>query len=178
MPNPASSGPSVPNHQDLTDLGNGTVRDNITCLVWEKANPSAQGTWQAAFDRCGALAASSYAGFDDWRMPTRVELASITDVTLGSTGFPKIFSVTSGYYVTGSFWYKTILTASNATPEDRVWGYGTNGFTSNAIVRSNTNNLTRCVRGNGSGEAAGAYAVEPWNLPITTRLQAPVRRRP
>lgn len=52
MPNPASSGAAVPNHQSLSDLGNGTVRDNITCLVWEKANPTAQGTWQDAYDRC------------------------------------------------------------------------------------------------------------------------------
>ena len=163
MPNPASSGANVPNHQSLSDLGNGTVRDNITCLVWEKSNPTAQGTWQDSYDRCQKLAQDGYGGFDDWRLPTRVELASISDVTLGSTGFPKVFGVTSGYYVTGSFWYKTILTANDAKPEDRVWGYGTNGFTSNAIVRSNTNNVTRCVRGNGKGEAADAYAVEPPN---------------
>jgi len=96
-------------------------------------------------------------------MPTRVELASITDVTLGSKGYPTVFDVTSGYYVTGSFWYKTILTQNDANPEDRVWGYGTNGFTSNAVVRSNSNNVTRCVRGNGPGEAPGEYAVEPPN---------------
>ncbi|MFC1641463.1 DUF1566 domain-containing protein, partial [Myxococcota bacterium] len=161
MPNPASSSSDVPNHQSYTDLENGTVRDDITCLVWEKANPSTQGSWQDAYNRCASLASSRYAGFDDWRMPTRVEMASITDVSLGSTGYPKVFSVTSGYYVTGSFWYKTILTKNDANPEDRVWGYGTNGFTSNAIVRSNSNNLTRCVRGNGAGEAADTYALEP-----------------
>ncbi|HET9953704.1 MAG TPA: DUF1566 domain-containing protein [Polyangiaceae bacterium] len=163
MPNPASSPASVPNHQSHTDLGNGAVRDNITCLVWEKANPDKKGNWQSASDRCAALASSGYAGFDDWRLPTRVEMASISDVTLGAKGYPAPFGVTSGYYVTGSFWYKTILTAGGAKPEDRVWGYGTNGFTSNAIVRSNTDNLARCVRGNGPGEAAGDYAVEPPN---------------
>ncbi len=66
--------------------------------------------------------------------------------------------------MTGSFWYKTILTDDDDTTgneTDMVWGYGTNGFTSNAIVRSNDNNVARCVRGNGSGEAAGEYAVEP-----------------
>lgn len=157
MPTPASSPPGVPNPQQYTDLGNGTVRDEVTCLVWEKENPADQGTWQQSYDRCAQLAAESFGGFDDWRLPTRIEMASITDVTLGRTGYPSVFGVTSGYYVTGSFWYKTILSDS----EDRVWGYGTNGFTSNAIVRSNTDNVARCVRGNGPGEAAGELAVEP-----------------
>lgn len=159
MPTPASSPPGVPNPQQYTDLGNGTVRDEVTCLIWEQDNPADQGTWQQSYDRCAALAAEGFAGFDDWRLPTRIEMASITDVTLGRTGYPSVFGVTSGYYVTGSFWYKTILSDN----EDRVWGYGTNGFTSNAIVRSNTDNVARCVRGNGPGEAAGDLAVEPEN---------------
>lgn len=164
MPTPATSG--APNPQKYTDLGNGAVRDDVTCLVWEKANPADQGTWQQSFDRCAALATSKYAGFSDWRLPTRIEMASITDVTLGKAGYPTVFKVSSGYYVTGSFWYKTILTDNDATAGNEtnmVWGYGTNGFTSNAIVRTNTNNVARCVRGNGAGEAAGDYAKEPAN---------------
>lgn len=164
MPTPVSSPAGVPNRQSYTDLGTGAVRDDVTCLVWEKENPNEPGTWQHNFERCAALAASGFAGYDDWRLPTRIEMASITDVTLGSTGYPDVFGVTSGYYVTGSFWYKTILTDADSTPDnetDMVWGYGTNGFTSNAIVRSNTNNVSRCVRGGGAGEDASEYAVEP-----------------
>lgn len=164
MPTPVSSPDGVPNPQTYTDLGSGAVRDEVTCLTWEQSNPNDPGTWQHNFDRCAALAESGFAGFDDWRLPTRIEMASITDVTLGSTGYPDVFDVTSGYYVTGSFWYKTILTDADAVLDnetDMVWGYGTNGFTSNAIVRSNTNNVSRCVRGNGTGEAAAEYAVEP-----------------
>lgn len=164
VPTPVSEKLSSP--QSYTDLGNGAVRDNVTCLVWEKANPATQGTLQASIDRCASLAASGYAGYSDWRMPTRIEMASITDVTLGSKGYPTVFSLTSGYYMTGSDWYKTILTDKNATAGDEtnmVWGYGTNGFTSNAIVRSGSNMVARCVRGNGAGEAQGEYAVEPPN---------------
>ena len=152
--------------QSFEDNGDGTVTDNVTCLSWEKANPAAQGTWQDSFDRCAALAAANFAGLSDWRLPTRIEMASITDVTRGSKGFAEVFEVTSGYYITGSFWYKTILTDNDATEGNEtnmVWGYGTNGFTSNAIVRTNTNNVARCVSGNGSGEAAGEYAIEPAN---------------
>ena len=149
---------------DYTDLGNGAVRDNITCLIWEKSNPEATGTWQDNFDRCAALATDNFAGYSDWRLPTRMEMASIAFVSLGGTGFADVFDVTGGYYLTGSFWYKTILTDNDNTAgneTDMVWGYGRNGFTSNAIVRSDEGNVARCVRGNGEGEAAGEYAVEP-----------------
>lgn len=167
MPTPVSE--SLPNPQNYTDLENGAVRDNVTCLVWEKANPATKTDWRGQFDRCSALASSNYAGFDDWRLPTRIEMASITDVTLGSTGYPKVLSVTGGYYTTGSDWYKTILVAKDSTAGnelDYAWGYGTNGFTSNAILRnpSDANKpelVARCVRGNGLGEAANEYAVEP-----------------
>jgi hypothetical protein len=150
----------VPNHQHYTDLGNGAVRDDITCLVWEQANPATEGTWQASFDRCASLAANQFAGFDDWRLPTRIEMASITDVTRGSKGYASIFGVTSGYYDTGSFWYETITGQSTSNFH---WAYGTNGYTSNAVVMTDTDNVARCVRGNGSGEAADELAVAPPN---------------
>ena len=160
MPNPVADGAGVPNHQSYTDLGNGAVKDNVTCLVWEKANPATQGTWQASADRCTALGTSNYAGFNDWRMPTRVEMASITDVNNGAKGFASVFTVTAGYYGTSSWWYETI-TGQNTSGFQ--FGYGTNGFTSNAVAMSGTNNVARCVRGNGAGEAADAFAKEPAN---------------
>jgi hypothetical protein len=156
VPTPPSE--NLPNPQSYTDLGNGAVRDNVTCLVWEKANPSTQGNWQASVDRCAALGSSNYAGFGDWRLPTRMEMASIIDPNLGSKGYPTIFTTTSGYYATGSWWYETITGQSTAGYH---WGYGTNGFTSNAVAMSGTNLVTRCVRGNGTGEAADVLAVEP-----------------
>jgi hypothetical protein len=160
MPNPATSPDSVPNHQHYTDLGNGAVRDDVTCLVWEQANPKTEGTWQDSFDRCASLASTGYAGFDDWRLPTRVEMASITDVTRGSTGYASIFGVSSGYYDTGSFWYETITGQSTSNFH---FGYGTNGYSSNAVVMTDTDNVARCVRGNGAGEAADELAVAPPN---------------
>jgi len=104
---------SLPNPQSFTDLGNGTVRDNNTCLVWEKANPATQSDWQTSYARCAALAASNYGGFLDWRLPTRIEMASITDLH-GSNGYAPAFTVTSGYYATGSYWYETITGQSTA----------------------------------------------------------------
>ena len=159
VPTPASLG--LPNAQNYTDLGNGAVRDNLTCLVWEKANPGTQGDWQASVDRCAALATSNYAGYGDWRMPTRMEMASIVDPTVGSKGYATIFTVsTPSWYATGSWWYETI-TGQNTSGFH--WGYATSGLTSNAVAMSGTNLVARCVRGNGAGEAANVLAVEPPN---------------
>jgi len=156
VPTPPSE--KLPNPQSYTDLGSGAVRDNVTCLVWEKANPATQGTWQASFDRCASLASAAYAGFSDWRLPTRMEMASIIDPTLGSKGFPAVFTTTSGYYATASWWYETITGQSTSGFH---FGYGTNGFTSNAVAMGGTNLVARCVRGGGAGEAADELAVEP-----------------
>lgn len=158
IPTPPSL--NLPNPQSHTDLGNGTVRDNVTCLLWEQSPASTLTNWQGQFDRCAALNTTTFGGYSDWRLPTRMEMASITDITSG--GFPKVFAVPKGYYATGSHWYKTILVA-DPTSVNMAWGYGTNGFTSNAIVMSEVNVVSRCVRGNGAGEAPGAYAVEPTN---------------
>jgi hypothetical protein len=132
------------------------VRDNITCLVWEKANPSTTGSWTTSANRCAALATSNFAGYNDWRMPSRVEMASITDMH-GSNGFSPIFTVTGGYYGTLSWWYEQITGQSTAGFN---FGYGTNGFTSNAVAMA-SGIVARCVRGNGTGEAANKLAVEP-----------------
>ena len=141
--------------------GNGAVRDNVTCLMWEKANPSTQGTWQASSDCCAALGTSSYAGFNDWRLPTRMEMASLIDPTLGRTAYASPpFTTTSGAYATGSYWWETIQGINGA---NLAWGYGANGMTSNAYSLAGTNFVARCVRGNGTGEAPNALAVEPPN---------------
>ena len=150
----------LPNPQSFADLGNGTVRDNNSCLVWEKANPATQGNWQTSFDRCAALGTSNYGGYSDWRLPTRMEMASITDLHSTGNGFASVFTVTSGYYTTGSQWYETITGQSTS---GFIWGYGGNGFTSNAIAGTGTNLVARCVRGNGTGEAANKFAIEPAN---------------
>ena len=114
MPNPAASG--LPNPASYTDLGNGAVLDNVTCLVWEKAPDTTQGLWQDNADHCASLVTSSFAGYDDWRLPTRVEMASLVDFArtgdaIDTTAFPK---EPSGYYRTGSDWYETITGQSSS----------------------------------------------------------------
>ena len=161
MPNPAASG--LPNPASTTDLGNGAVLDNVTCLVWEKAPNTTQGFWQANSDHCASLVTSSFAGYSDWRLPTRVEMASLVDFArtgdaIDTTAFPK---EPSGYYRTGSDWYETI-TGQNSSGFSWIYGMSS-GFTSNAYAKTTGNAYVRCVRGNGSGEGQSVFAAPPPN---------------
>ncbi len=161
MPNPVASG--LPNPASYTDLGNGAVLDNVTCLAWEKAPDTTQGYWQDNSDHCASLASSSFAGYTDWRLPTRVEMASIVDFArtgdaIDTTAFPK---EPSGYYRTGSDWYETI-TGQNSSGFSWIYGMSS-GFTSNAYAKTTSEAYVRCVRGNGTGEGQSDFAVPPPN---------------
>lgn len=52
-----------------------TVQDSVTGLEWT-FDVAAQPSWKAALDYCEA---STYAGYDDWRLPDLAEFSTITD---------------------------------------------------------------------------------------------------
>ncbi|MDP9150314.1 MAG: DUF1566 domain-containing protein, partial [Myxococcota bacterium] len=165
MPNPPASG--LANPASYKDLGNGAVLDNVTCLTWQKTPVTTPDTLPNNAASCASLATSNFAGYGDWRMPTRVEMASLVDFTLtkgdaiSPTAFP---GEPSGYYRTASDWYETITNPhKTAPPPNLAWIYGmSSGFTSNNYAATSSA-LVRCVRGNGAGEALDALAVEPPN---------------
>lgn len=110
------SGTEWPNPR-FTSITNGseiTVIDNLTGLEWIQApqslssNSSAM-AWNGAIDFCNAL---SFAGYDDWRLPSRKELISLVDYGQYSpalpTGHP--FSGTGRRYWSGtSYAYNSFL---------------------------------------------------------------------
>jgi hypothetical protein len=160
MPNPKSAG--LPNPASYADLGSGAILDNVTCLVWEKAPLATQDTLTNNTARCASLASDRFAGYDDWRLPTRVEMASLVDFTKTSgDAIDAIFPAEPhGYYRTGSAWYETITKQSTS---GYAWIYNMgSGLTSNAYAGTSSA-YVRCVRGNGAGEAIDAFAVEPPN---------------
>jgi len=69
------------------DRGDGTILDRKTGLLWLKSGKSTLGaiTWQEAGAFCSGL---QYAGFTDWRLPTKEELASIVDTANQSPALP------------------------------------------------------------------------------------------
>jgi lysozyme family protein len=76
-----------------TDNGDGTISDNVTGLLWERAPPATLYNWGASISRCKSL---SLAGHSDWRLPTIIELFSIWD-----TG-QSVQNQTTPFYYSGS----------------------------------------------------------------------------
>ena len=73
MPNPADAG--LPNPASYTPIADGTIKDNVTSLVWEgTVNANAQYKQGEAIDHCTGKGSG-------WRLPTRLELVSLVDFT-------------------------------------------------------------------------------------------------
>jgi hypothetical protein len=139
MPNPASAG--LPNPASYTDNGDGTVTDNVTKLVWQKAVTSSQAySWCNAINYCATLTLAGRT----WRLPTRIELLSLVDFTrtgpaINTTSFP---GVPGGkYHWTSSPW----VVSQIATKPQYSWIVNfSEGLTSNAGDRTAAE-YARCV---------------------------------
>jgi hypothetical protein len=88
IPNPPSSG--LPNPQSYDTSVPGVVCDQVTRLLWQReVDSTAIPTQDEAVAYCEAL---ELAGYDDWRLPTRIELASLLDhsqtPSLSAEAFP------------------------------------------------------------------------------------------
>lgn len=149
MPNPASAG--LPHPASYTDLGDGTVRDNVTGLVWQKAQPSQTYAWADAKTYCSGLTLAGRT----WHLPTRIELISIVDFTRGNpqidtTAFP---GTVGGYTWTSSPWVVSQITSK---PQDAWMINFADGFVSNSASQSGTYNV-RCVSSSQNGPMPKQY---------------------
>lgn len=114
-----------------TDNGNGTVTDNQTGLMWRQCSEGQSSTstacdtgtaidsftWQQALQQAESLNNSGgFAGYTDWRLPNRNELASlverqcyrpaINENLFPSTSFLEYWSSSPSIYVgTTDVWY-------------------------------------------------------------------------
>ena len=82
------------------------VTDNLTGLIWKKTFTN-NASWTSALAYCENL---EYAGYDDWRLPNILELASLINLNYSShaSDFPSINTVrppwsssTNPFYTTG-----------------------------------------------------------------------------
>jgi hypothetical protein len=80
-----------------TDHGDGTVSDNLTLLMWQKATSTSMYTWGStttagtAQNYCATLA---LAGYSDWRLPTYIELLSLVDYAVVTPSIDPVFTNT------------------------------------------------------------------------------------
>ena len=152
MPNPAPA--NLPNPASYTDLGDGTVRDNVTDLVWQKAVTTTQAfTWTAAIDYCAGLTLAGRT----WRLPTRIELLSLVDFTrtspaINTTAFPGLPG--GKYHWTASPW---VVSQIATKPQDSWIVNFFEGLTSNAGDRTLAE-YARCVSSAQSGPLPKLYA--------------------
>jgi hypothetical protein len=158
MPNPPGSG--LPNPAHYTDLGDGTVRDDVTCLVWQKTVSASSYTVAAGRTYCASLGTG-------WRLATRIELSSIDDFTqTGAKTDPALPGTPRAFYKSGSEWVLTTKQIGAGAGTDFGWAFNfSDGIVSNARSGA-TADRVRCVRGGGDGDldaAPGALAVAPPN---------------
>lgn len=112
MPNQPAAG--LPNPQKYTVLAvaaEEAVRDEVTGLVWQRQLDPRRFTWKDAMDFCDVL---TLAGWDDWRLPSRIELVSLLNLSRTNPSIdPEAFPGTPGEW----FW-----TASRqANDPGRAW---------------------------------------------------------
>ena len=172
MPNGASDVTAgAPNPQSYTDNGNGTVTDKVTGLMWQQA-PGGVMALADATTYCSGLALGGQGG---WRLPSRIELISINDVSrtdpcLNVTAFPGM-QVPGGMQSAG-FWSSSprpSVPGSGWVEDFGLGGSSTSSGTSSAFVR--------CVRtaagGVGHHYTAGAGTVYDAATRLTWQEPAP-----
>ncbi len=87
------------------DLGNGTVKDNKTGLIWQR-QAQASSSWDSANAACKNLSLGGLTS--GWRVPTKLELETLVDYrTLPST--PTIDTLAFASAPRGVFWTATTI---------------------------------------------------------------------
>lgn len=142
----APSGQTMLPNPPSYDVSPSAVVDRLTTLVWQREIDKGARDWTAAAAYCRDL---GLLGFTDWRLPTRLELLSITDFTRAAPAIdPGAFPETP----IGFYW-----TSSPRPGSDLAWSVdfesGTmySGETSFAI-------FARCVRSDAALRADAGHA--------------------
>jgi hypothetical protein len=154
MPNPVSTG--LPNPASYTTNGDGTVTDNVTGLIWEGAvNPNSL-TQAAAATYCASKGG-------DWRVPTRLELFSIVDVTASVLStMPAINATYFPNTPAADFWTSTVYElAPNLAWNIKFFLAGTTGTDWLSVTSTSQ---VRCVRAPAPKCYAAHYIVQSGGL--------------
>lgn len=138
MPNPIGAVLPNPSSYSVNAI-NGTVHDNVTNLTWQRSIAPGTYTWSAAKAYCANLVLG---GYDDWRLPTRIELVSLVDFTRPTSG-PAIDTTAFPNTPANATW----TSSPSSKGASDVWGidFGGGGSSTYYTVGSLFANV-RCVR--------------------------------
>ena len=127
----------------FTDNNNGTIKDNLTGLTWQKIPNSDTLTWENALVYAESL---SLGGSTDWRLPNIKELQSINDERLVTPSVSTTYFSTIGIK---KYWSSTSL----PNQITRAWYLSTQfGITTYELKTARQSVI--CVRGNSSNTTA------------------------
>ena len=143
MPNAA---PGLPNQQSFDTHTSGVVLDRVTGLSWQREPAGKLLTFADARRNCDELTLASH---DDWRLPSRIELASILDLTrtqpaINVAAFPN----------TPSDWFWTSSVAAG-DPQAAWYVYFYFGYPKTDLVSNQFS--VRCVRAARQNAALSAH---------------------
>ncbi len=131
-----------------------TVVDSVSGLMWERNPGYTYASWAASNTRCDNLVLD---GFSDWRLPTIVELMSLTDA--GRVGPPWPTAAFPGIPGNSFFQSSTAYAGGSA----QHFGINTNYPVVYIRADTSTNDFSRCVRGTaftGTLSASGASVID------------------
>jgi hypothetical protein len=132
------------NPPSFTDNGDGTLTDNITGLMWQKAD-GGEMTWESASAYARGL---NLGDFSDWRLPTNHELFSILNHSENPALDANYFTLSNAEY-----WWTSETLAGDA---GRVWvanaggGAGPHPKEETISAGGSKRFHARCVRGGSS----------------------------
>jgi hypothetical protein len=163
MPNGPSSGRPHPQSYDTSIAG--VAIDRVTGLMWQRdayavstaTTASADTVLPAATAYCASL---SLGEFQDWRVPSRIELVSLMDLTVPAGQDASVFSGPTGQYLTSSVHGLGTNSARVAVVDAQVadLGFGTQFPSSTIVDPLQGPDYVRCVRGHGTASGPH-YAV-------------------
>jgi len=140
------------NPPSYTDNGNGTITDNVTGLMWQKADGGEMTLSDAQNYAQNTLNTTNFGGYNDWRMPTIHELMSIlrhdrANPALNTSYFTSP-GVSGGTWNTVYWWSKDQRVGnSNQWCANAGGGIGPKPLTETISAGGTLNYRIRCVRG-------------------------------
>jgi len=125
----------ISNH--FTDNGDGTITDNLTQLIWQKAPNISAVTWENAIAHAENL---SLASATDWRLPNLKELQSLNDESVTNPSANTTFFPTIGVH---NYWSSTSVQNQPANA-----GFWNTQFGITTMDLKTATNYVICVKGN------------------------------